>query len=197
MIAIIGLLGRIVAARGASRPRRHGRTQCTNNLKQIGLALHNYESAGKVFPPGYISSPGDPAMGPADPNFNDAGTGWSWLALVHALHGGDRPVIGSLNMKLTCWDPANAAARGDFGSDVPLPERRVWPKPESRPPRVNVTDTNQQPMPGMGNCFGRLELCLQRRQQHALVQLAGDDPARTARSIATADVRRGRRRPMD
>jgi prepilin-type processing-associated H-X9-DG protein len=40
-----------------------GRTQCINNLKQIGLALHNYYSAHNVFPPAYtVDKAGKPLL---------------------------------------------------------------------------------------------------------------------------------------
>ena len=99
VIAIIAvlvalLLPAVQQAREAAR-----RTQCKNNLKQIGLALHNYLDTHKVFPPGYVDRNGDPNVTPD----LDQGPGWGWLSFL-----------------LPCMDQGNVYNQINFNQGVGL-----------------------------------------------------------------------------
>jgi prepilin-type N-terminal cleavage/methylation domain-containing protein/prepilin-type processing-associated H-X9-DG protein len=53
-------------------------SKCTNNLKQIGIALHNYHDLHSYYPPGYVDGNTDPDSTPD----NDVGPGWGWAAFL-------------------------------------------------------------------------------------------------------------------
>lgn len=103
VIAIIAILVALLLpavqfAREAAR-----RAQCKNNLKQIGLALHNYHGTWNTFPPGGT-------------NPNTAGHGWSadnsmssWIGMIlPELERND--IYNALNTKLTVNSPPNTSA---------------------------------------------------------------------------------------
>jgi prepilin-type N-terminal cleavage/methylation domain-containing protein/prepilin-type processing-associated H-X9-DG protein len=102
-IAIIAILiGLLIPAVQAAREGAR-RVQCVNNLKQIGLAIHQYESSNGCIPPGYLSGLG---VGFRDPDTGDWGPGWGWLTvLLPDVEQGN--LYNSLNISLVCWDAAN------------------------------------------------------------------------------------------
>ena len=96
VISIIGalialLLPAVQSSRSAAR-----RSQCSNNLKQIGLALHNYHDTFGQFPPAVIG----PANVPRERQF-------SWMvAILPYLEQGS--LYEALRLDLPCDHPDNA-----------------------------------------------------------------------------------------
>lgn len=102
VIAIIAvlialLLPAVQQAREAAR-----RTQCKNNMKQLGLAMHNYHDTFRVFPPGWIAV--DPATNAQSAHEGLSGFGWGTMLLPQI---DQTPLYNQLNLNLAINDPVN------------------------------------------------------------------------------------------
>jgi prepilin-type N-terminal cleavage/methylation domain-containing protein len=119
VIAIIAILiGLLVPAvqkvRGAA-----ARIQCQDNLKQLGLAAHNYHSTFKRFPPGYNGPVPNVHYGSANFALSGAAVGNpTWISsLVYLLPYVEQNVIYS---QLKCVNPAYTGNWWSSNSDVNL-----------------------------------------------------------------------------
>ena len=111
VIAIIGILVGLLVPAVQKVREAAARTQCINNLKQIGLALHHYHDTKKVFPPAYIRTSDrqtGTSYGVSFPDSNCNGLpGWAWgtLILPYLDQG---PLYRQLRLDLPCWATENA-----------------------------------------------------------------------------------------
>ena len=108
--AIIGILVGLLLPAVQSAREAARRIQCTNNLKQLGLAIHNYQSAHRVFPAGYCSyatrNGNAPSWAGIDPNTWDAAPGWGWASLILPfIEQGN--VSNTLQFEQPIWAPVN------------------------------------------------------------------------------------------
>ncbi len=113
VIAIIGiliglLLPAVQAAREAAR-----RMQCSKNLVQLGIALHNYEMAHGVLPPGTVDATGPIVHLPL-------GFHHSWLVQVLPMLD-ERVAYDMLDHKLSIYDKANFPVRAYSLSNLHCP----------------------------------------------------------------------------
>lgn len=102
VIAIIAVLVGLLVPAVQKVRETASRAQCFNNLKQIGLALHNQHNAAGQFPAGYLSG--------FDANGNDTGPGWGWAALI-LPHMEQDNLFRLLDLKQPIELPVHQAAR--------------------------------------------------------------------------------------
>lgn len=124
-LAVIGtLMALILPAVGAAREAAR-RIECTNHLKQIGLALHNYEDSFRCLP-----------------------SGWQWEESAESAYGwavpllpyvDERAVYSAIDRNLPVPHPANAEARDVrlalmmCPSDLATQTFTLYPEPTTSP----------------------------------------------------------------
>jgi prepilin-type N-terminal cleavage/methylation domain-containing protein/prepilin-type processing-associated H-X9-DG protein len=150
VIAIIAvLIGLLVPAVQKVREAAN-KGQCLNNLKQMGVALHNYHSDRKVFPPGVVSQLVDTGWRMPPGNCNafpaEVGPGWSFFAyLLPYIEQGNLHM--SIRLDLPISNPANATARRTL---VPT---YICPSDPASQDLVNVTTCGSPPVPANTPAF--------------------------------------------
>jgi prepilin-type N-terminal cleavage/methylation domain-containing protein len=115
VIAIIGMLVGLLLPAVQSARESARRMSCSVRLKQIGLALHNYESAYKKLPAGYQSFDryGQIAALPSedyDATTWDASAGWAWSAAILPFLE-QQAIYEACDFGMPLWDTRFAAVR--------------------------------------------------------------------------------------
>ena len=146
LLVVIGIIAVLIAllVPAVQKVREAAaRTQCRNNLKQIGLALHGYHDTSRRFPPGYNST--------IDVNGNDVGPGWGWASYI-LDYVEQSPLRKQMDTSKDVGHPNNKSARitvlaifmcpSDPGQNLFSINKSGDAAPYSTP----LTDSNGQPV---------------------------------------------------
>ena len=121
VIAIIAILVALILPAVQQAREAARRTQCKNNLKQLGLALHNYHDRHRTLPPGYVSL--------YDSTGTDVGPGWGWCSfLLPDLE--QTAAFQQIDFNTGIESPANARMRLTNFATLYCPSddvKPVWP----------------------------------------------------------------------
>jgi prepilin-type N-terminal cleavage/methylation domain-containing protein/prepilin-type processing-associated H-X9-DG protein len=147
VIAIIAvlialLLPAVQAAREAAR-----RSQCVNNMKQLGLALANYHSSNDCFPPGALDTM---RAGPPAAVTTTNYTSWSWIAyMLPSMEQG--AIYNAINFQLGTGQ--GDAIAGRIASTVVGTRINSLLCPSASTPAGNVTSWSGPSIPAPGNSY--------------------------------------------
>jgi prepilin-type N-terminal cleavage/methylation domain-containing protein/prepilin-type processing-associated H-X9-DG protein len=149
VIAIIAILIGLLLPAVQKVREAAARMSCKNNLKQIGLALHNYHDAKGYFPPGALRSPATGTVGPFYRKFGVTTNGvrhsWSVFALPYLEQ---ENLIKGYDINSDWASAANQAARE---SPVKI---MVCPSAPGAPPRFNQKTVNNVAIRAAGSDYG-------------------------------------------
>ena len=139
VIAIISVLIALLLPAVQSARETARRAQCTNNLKQLGLAIHNYISINNVMPPATFPRDAIPGYGyPYDFSV--------FIRLLPQLE--QQPLFNATNFSLTAWNGDNITVDSTVLSILNCPSDTNSPVPAS----VANADGNYFPgIPAQGN----------------------------------------------
>lgn len=189
VIAIIAILVAILLPAVQQAREAARRSQCKNNLKQMGLALASYHETHTGFPAGFystrVSSPAQATSAGADPVYWNAAPGWGWATML--LPYLDRATISdAIADERPVWAPEHAdviATRvstflcpSSSGGDEPFVVQDDTGGPLSIAGRqVTLSRSHYVASHGQESCWG--EECGQSGNGHTLCGGIDCDPA--------------------